>query len=64
MKKVSDIMKELGFRQQGSVEVKKAFIKNLIQQANPGLNPTDQAKRKAIHSPEQLDLFYSNKKSS
>lgn len=34
MKKVSEIMKELGFRPEGSDEVKKAFIKNLIKQSN------------------------------
>ncbi len=34
MKKLGDIMEDLGFRQEGSYEVKKAFIKNLIRQAN------------------------------
>jgi hypothetical protein len=34
MKKLGDIMEDLGFRQEGSFEVKKAFIKNLIRQAN------------------------------
>lgn len=34
MKKVSEIMEELGFRPEASFEVKKAFIKNLIKQAN------------------------------
>ncbi len=33
MKKIADIMNELGFRPEGSDEVKKAFIKNLIKQA-------------------------------
>lgn len=33
MKKVGDMMKELGFRDGASEEVTKAFIKNLIRQA-------------------------------
>ena len=33
MKKVGDMMKELGFREGASEEVTKAFIKNLIRQA-------------------------------
>lgn len=31
MRKVGDIMKELGFREDGSDSVKKAFIRNLIK---------------------------------
>ena len=34
MKKISKIMDELGFRPEGSDDVKKAFIKNLINEAN------------------------------
>lgn len=34
MKKMAEIMEELGFRPEGSDEVKKAFIKNLIKQAH------------------------------
>jgi hypothetical protein len=33
MRKVGDLMKELGFREDGSDEVKKAFIKNLLRAA-------------------------------
>lgn len=33
MKKVGDMMKELGFREGANEEVTKAFIKNLIKQA-------------------------------
>ena len=33
MKKMAEIMEELGFRPEGSDEVKKAFVKNLIKQA-------------------------------
>ena len=34
MKKMADIMEELGFRPEASDEVKKAFVKNLVKQAN------------------------------
>ena len=34
MKKMADIMEELGFRPESSDEVKKAFVKNLIKQAH------------------------------
>ena len=33
MKKVGELMKEIGFREGASEEVAKAFIKNLIRQA-------------------------------
>ena len=33
MEKVGDLMEKLGFRKEGSDEVKVAFIKNLIKQA-------------------------------
>lgn len=33
MKKIGDMMKELGFREGANEEVTKAFIKNLIKQA-------------------------------
>lgn len=33
MKKIAEIMEELGFRPEGSDAVKKAFVKNLIKQA-------------------------------
>lgn len=35
MKKVGDIMKELGFNPQASEGTKRAFVKNLIQQQSP-----------------------------
>lgn len=34
MKKVGDLMKELGFNDEASDDVKKAFIKHLIKEAN------------------------------
>lgn len=33
MRSVNDLMKELGFREDGSNETKKAFIKNLLRAA-------------------------------
>jgi hypothetical protein len=33
MRKLGDLMKDLGFREEGSDEVKEAFIKNLIRAA-------------------------------
>ena len=64
MKKMSKIMEELGFRPEGSNEVKKAFIKNLIRQANlqdPSLQRLKETK-KTLVSEEQLSFF--DKKSS
>ncbi len=34
MKKMAEIMEELGFRPDASDDVKKAFVKNLIKQAH------------------------------
>lgn len=39
MKKIGDIMKELGFNPQASEGTKRAFIKNLIQQQSLGAKP-------------------------
>jgi hypothetical protein len=41
MKKMSEIMKELGFDENGSEDVKKAFIKNLIKTVNYQENGAD-----------------------
>ncbi len=70
MKKMADIMEELGFRPDGSDEVKKAFIKNLIKQAQiserqkqfSGDNVVDnlplaENTKELIASNEQLSLF-------
>ncbi|MCJ8276699.1 MAG: hypothetical protein HRT44_13720 [Bdellovibrionales bacterium] len=63
MKKMGDIMKELGFNPEGSDEVKKAFIKNLIQQAQVTEFSRQQEKKKnepkdkEADKFEQLDLF-------
>lgn len=74
MKKMAEIMEELGFKPNASDDVKKAFIKNLIKQAqatefsrdpivkkeNEGLNsnPSDD-----VDKYEQISLF-DQKKSS
>ncbi len=58
MKKVGDMMKDLGFKEGASEEVTKAFIKNLIRQAYgvevkeafAEANPNPKAPKK----PEQL----------
>ena len=70
MKKMGDIMKELGFRPEGSEAVKKAFVKNLIEQAKV----TEFARQVEKKSSEpkdleadkfqQLSLFQSDKISS
>jgi hypothetical protein len=64
MKKMSEIMDELGFRPEGSDEVKKAFIKNLIKQAHASeyqrpqikTQPTEKKKSKE-DLPKQISLF-------
>lgn len=66
MKKMAEIMEDLGFRPDASDDVKKAFIKNLIKQAHASefqrMNPD--VKRKApepteasTRPGEQMDLF-------
>lgn len=67
MKKMADIMKELGFRPEGSDEVKKAFIKNLIREAHasefkrmPAPENDSQKKKEPSREPEmyeQISLF-------
>ncbi|MCB0377589.1 MAG: hypothetical protein KDD33_03790 [Bdellovibrionales bacterium] len=75
MKKISEIMEELGFRPDGSYEVKKAFIKNLIQQAQVTELDRQVAKRESMKATtidskakiegfEQLNLFDFEKQSS
>lgn len=62
MKKAAEIMEELGFRPEGSDEVKKAFIKNLIREAEASRfkaknqKPSKKPQKKQI-SEEQLSFF-------
>ena len=68
MKKVSDLMAELGFRSEGSVEVKKAFIKNLIKQANVVEENYDRSRLKIKKmdkkTDNQMELFSYKKTNS
>mgnify|MGYP003683101119 CR=1 FL=1 len=67
MKKMGDLMKELGFRPEGSDAVKKAFVKNLIQQAQ--VTEISRLAEKKANEPKDLDadkfkqlsLFENNK---
>ena len=47
MKKIADIMKEIGFNKHGSDAVKEAFVKNLIKQAH-GINVQTPSEKKII----------------
>lgn len=62
MKKMSEIMEELGFRPEASDEVKKAFIKNLIKEAQKQefTRARSQKKREegdVVETAEQISLF-------
>lgn len=65
MKKMAEIMDELGFRPDASDEVKKAFIKNLIKAANasefktmkPELKSNDNQEEKDPDQYQQISLF-------
>ena len=65
MKKMAEIMEELGFRPEGSDEVKKAFIKNLIKEAQKSefsrpqveKQPTAQKDKRDADNYEQISLF-------
>lgn len=65
MKKMAELMEELGFRPDGSDEVKKAFIKNLIRQANASefsrpkieADPVENKETKDIEKWQQISLF-------
>jgi len=48
MKKMAEIMEELGFRPEGSDEVKKAFIKNLIREAHASEFKREQIKESEL----------------
>lgn len=47
MKKIADIMKEIGFNKHGSDAVKEAFVKNLIKQSY-GINVQTPSEKKII----------------
>ncbi len=57
MKKIGDLMKEIGFNPQASDSVKEAFVKHLIKQAT-GLNVQTPTEKKIIAAnPEKIFLF-------
>lgn len=57
MKKINELMKDLGFNPNGSDAVKEAFIKNLIK-ASYGLNVTTPTEKKLIEKfPEKVIQF-------
>lgn len=55
MKKMADIMEELGFRPEASDEVKKAFIKNLIKEAQKSEFSRPQAQQPKAPSKDKRD---------
>ncbi|MFN7454009.1 MAG: hypothetical protein ACK5RO_05050 [Pseudobdellovibrionaceae bacterium] len=64
MKKIGDIMSELGFKEDAPRSVKEAFIKNLIKAAY-GVDvetPTETTQRrvKELREPEQLEFDLSS----
>lgn len=50
MKKVGDLMAELGFRKEGSDSIKRAFIENLVRAAGAA---------KSTPAPQQLSFDFS-----
>ncbi len=59
MKKMAEIMEELGFRPEASDEVKKAFIKNLVREAQKSefSRPKPVAKKKETKSKRDADNY-------
>ncbi len=65
MKKMADIMEELGFRPDASDEVKKAFIKNLIREAQkseftrpkPETPKSEKKDKRDVDNYQQISLF-------
>lgn len=57
MKKISELMKELGFNEKGSDAVKEAFIKNLIK-ASTGVDVITPTEKKIIQeNPDKIVKF-------
>ena len=55
MKKMAEIMDDLGFRPDGSDDVKKAFVKNLIKQASQSEFKKSYSKRQKDNSDKNQD---------
>lgn len=57
MKKINELMKELGFNEKGSDAVKEAFIKNLIK-ASTGVDVVTPTEKKIIqNNPQKIVQF-------
>lgn len=57
MKRINELMKDLGFNEKGSDAVKEAFIKNLIK-ASAGVDVVTPAEKKLIQDhPEKIVQF-------
>jgi len=64
MKKVGDIMQELGFRKEAPDSVKEAFLKHLIHAATGQVVETPSEKKQRIHEAgEQLCFDFTKEKS-
>lgn len=64
MKKVGDLMKEIGFNSKGSDAVKEAFVKNLIKQAYGQNVPTPSENRIISANPGTIVSIALSEKSS
>ena len=65
MKKLSECFEELGFRKEGSLDTKKAFLKNLMREAQrqefvrkKGTSSLIQTLEKVNQEPEQLSFDF------
>lgn len=57
MKKIGDLMKEIGFNPQASDSVKEAFIKHLIKQSTGAHVQTPSEKKIVAENPEKFISF-------
>ncbi len=64
MKKIGDLMKEIGFNPNGSDAVKEAFVKNLIKQAYGQNVPTPSEKKIISANPGTIVSIALSEKSS
>lgn len=58
MRRIGDLMKDLGFDKNGSVETQKAFIKHLIQAAQVSQIDRKSKKIETQSQPEQLSFNF------
>jgi hypothetical protein len=55
MRRIGDLMKDLGFNKDSPVETQKAFIRHLIRTANGGAPPEPQAVQLRVVKMENTD---------